>query len=224
MTRQTVAAVVAHPDDEVLCCGATLARFADGGATVRVLILATGLAARGAVAPGQIETLRRDSESAARILGTAQVEFREFPDNGMDGVSRLEVVREVEEFLRSVNPGTVITHHPGDLNVDHGIVARAVMTAARPLPGSSIREVWAGEVPSSSEWGIPSERFLPQLYVDVTGSIDRKVLALEAYKDEIRPFPHPRSSETLRHLASLRGSEVGLPAAEAFVVLRSILR
>jgi len=222
--RRTVAAIVAHPDDEVLCCGATLARFADDGATVRVLVLATGLAARGTVDPDRLVALRGDSAAAARILGTTPFEFRDFPDNRMDGVERLDVVREVEAFLRSSDVDTVITHHPGDINVDHGVVARAVMTAARPLPGSTIRDVWAGEVPSSSEWGLPAERFVPNLYVDVSGTIDRKIRALEAYKDETRPFPHPRSCDALRHLAALRGSEAGVPAAEAFAVLRSILR
>jgi LmbE family N-acetylglucosaminyl deacetylase len=151
------------------------------------------------------------------------VDFENFRDNRMDSVDRLDVVKAIEAFLARTGADTVFTHHPGDINVDHGVVAHAVMTAARPLPGSRVRRIWSGEVLSSSEWGIPQERFVPQSYVDVTQTLPEKIRALSEYVDEIRPFPHPRSREAVEHLARLRGAEAGFRAAEAFVVLREIV-
>ena len=222
-SRLNVGAIVAHPDDEVLACGATLARLASMGTAVHILVLATGQAARGNGGRDAIAKLRQEARSAADILGARSIEFGDYPDNRMDTVARLDVVQTVEAFLKQRTIDHVITHHPGDINVDHGVVARAVMTATRPVPGSRVSRVWAGEVPSSSEWGMPWERFSPQIYVDVGATIEIKLQALAAYKSEMRPFPHPRSPEALTHLAGVRGAECGHQAAEAFVVLREII-
>jgi N-acetylglucosamine malate deacetylase 1 len=223
MNADIVAAIFAHPDDEALAAGGTIARLADRGAACHILILATGLAARGAADRTAIEALRAEARESARRLG-ASIDFADFPDNRMDTAALLDVVQAIEVFLGRTRADTVLTHHPGDLNVDHGIVARATMTAARPLPNSRVRRVWAGEVPSSSEWGLPGERFVPQAYVDIGATLDRKLAALAAYKGEMRGFPHPRSAEAVTHLARWRGAECGVAAAEAFMVLREIVR
>jgi LmbE family N-acetylglucosaminyl deacetylase len=224
MNADIVAAIFAHPDDEALAAGGTIARLADRGAACHVLILATGLAARGPADAAAIESLRGQARESARRLGAVGIDFAEFPDNRMDTVALLDVVQAIEAFFGRTRADTVLTHHPGDLNVDHGLVARAAMTAARPLPASRVRRVWAGEVPSASEWGLPGERFVPQAYVDIGATLDRKLAALAAYTGEMRGFPHPRSAEAVTHLARWRGAECGVAAAEAFVILREIVR
>lgn len=225
MLTDIAAVVVAHPDDEVLACGGTMARLAARGVPVHVLILATGLAARGALEASAVEALQAEARTAVvERLGCASVEFGDFPDNRMDSVALLDVVQRIETFLTDTRADTVFTHHPGDINIDHGVVAHATLTATRPVPGSRIRRVWAGEVISSSEWGFPERRFLPNAWVDISATLDRKVAALEAYHGEVRPFPHPRSPEALRALAMLRGSEIGTSAAEAFHILRQVER
>lgn len=226
MTAATIAIVVAHPDDEVLGFGGTIARHADGGDAVRILCLATGLAARDADnAPdaGALEALREQARSAAEVLGAAGIAFAEFPDNRMDSVALLDIVKRVEAFLRETGASRVYTHHAGDLNIDHRICAQAVLTACRPLPGATVRRILAGEVQSSSEYTTPKERFQPASYVDISAQLDRKCAALACYRDELRDWPHPRSLKAVRHLAHLRGSEAGLEAAEAFVLLREII-
>jgi len=221
--------VAAHPDDEVLGCGGTIARMADEGWTVDILILAEGLTSRAAArdAAGQragLDDLAACARRAAAILGAHCVTLESFPDNRMDGVELLDVVKRIETEIARVRPLRVLTHHLGDVNVDHGIVHRAVAAACRPLPGSSVREILYFEVASSTEWSgaHSTPAFCPNLFVDVSASLDRKLRALDEYRSEMRPFPHPRSLAAVEHLARWRGATVGCAAAEAFEIGRRI--
>jgi LmbE family N-acetylglucosaminyl deacetylase len=136
----------------------------------------------------------------------------------------LEVVKLVEELVDRLKPDVIYTHHPGDLNVDHGVIHRAVLTATRPTAGQSVREIYAFEVPSSTEWAFGSLQptFRPNVFVDVAATLETKIAAMACYGTESREFPHPRSSEALRALARRWGSVVGCDAAEAFELVRSV--
>lgn len=224
MVEATVGVIVAHPDDEVLLAGGTIARHAMAGDIVHVLILATGAAARGGDQSGYVEQLRGQAQRAAKVLGATSVNFRDFPDNRMDTVPLLEVIQSVEAFLEEKPAATVYTHHFGDLNVDHRVTGEAVLTACRPLPGSSARKIYCGETLSSTEWTTGSARFAPTTFFDVAGFIDRKIEALACYEAELRNFPHPRSAAAVRALAAIRGAESGLEAAEAFALIRHVQR
>jgi len=220
-----VAAIFAHPDDEVLGCGGAMAWHASKGDDVRILLLATGLRSRGSASDAEIGRLRDEARKAADCLGVKSVAFADFPDNAMDSVPLLDVVKSVEAFLAGFAADTIYTHHDGDLNVDHLVVHRAVMTARRPLPGSDPFEILACEVNSSTEWGLPSQSpFVPTYFLDISGYLDRKVKALEQYAGEIRPWPHPRSSEGVRALARWRGAQCGVDAAESYRLLRRLRR
>lgn len=222
MWTEPLAVIAAHPDDEVLGFGGAMARAAVAGSRVRILILATGAASRGGDAGAAIENLRDQARSAAEALGVPEPAFADFPDNRMDSVPLLDVVQRVEAFLSEAPVASVLTHHAGDLNVDHRIAAQAVLTACRPLPGAPVRRILAGEVPSSSEWANEDDRFVPTRYVDIESVLERKLAALACYEGEIRNFPHPRSIEAVRALAQWRGAEAGLPAVEAYRVVREI--
>jgi LmbE family N-acetylglucosaminyl deacetylase len=217
-----VGVIVAHPDDEVLAFGATMRLHADAGDRVRVLILATGLAAREqrGASPDALEALRASARRANAELGCTEVEFGDFPDNRMDSVPLLDVVKRVETFVDRCRSALIYTHHGGDLNVDHRATAAAVLTACRFLPGGLVTRIWAGEVLSSSEYADPADRFVPNAYINVATALEAKCRALVCYADEMREFPHPRSVDAIRHLAALRGSEAGYPAAEAFRIVR----
>ena len=218
-----VAAIFAHPDDEVLGCGAAMALHAARGDTVRTLLLATGLAARGTAGKKALARLRTQARAAARLLGVRGIDFADFPDNAMDSRPLLEVVRSVEAFLTRTKSTVIYTHHAGDLNVDHRAVHMAVMTACRPLPGAADREVYACEVPSSTEWAPPAlPTFVPTDFLDVSSALDRKIEALACYKGELRDWPHPRSTEGVRALARWRGAQCGREAAEAFMLIRRV--
>jgi len=217
----SVLAVVAHPDDEVLGCGGALALHADRGDRVEILILGEGMRSRDEYAESDVEELHDAAREAARILG-AQVSFGGLPDNRFDSVALLDVVKIVERVCGDVSPDIVYTHHGGDLNVDHGVTERAVLTALRPLPGEPSRTILAFETLSSSEWAFSSSlpQFRPQWFVEIGAALPRKIAALEAYASEIRPAPHPRSSGGIEVAARRWGMTAGVGHAEAFEVLR----
>ncbi|MDC1073488.1 PIG-L family deacetylase [Gammaproteobacteria bacterium] len=231
MTDDRVLVVVAHPDDEVLGCGGTMARLASDGVSVVVAILGEGLTSRtarrndGTVLSGQIDKLRDNAFQANAMLGINDVQLFGLPDNRFDSVDLLDVIKIMERLVADFAPTMIFTHGGYDLNVDHGIVHRAVMTATRPVEGCGVREILAFEVPSSTEWAfgqLGNGTFRPQKYYDVTTTIDQKVSAMDHYESERRESPHPRASESLRALARWRGSNVGVAYAEAFEVIRSI--
>jgi LmbE family N-acetylglucosaminyl deacetylase len=226
MSKERVAVIVAHPDDEVLAFGGTMARHVAHGDDVYLFIMATGLAARsadGTFDAAALSDLQNDARAAAKVLGVSQVEFGAFPDNRMDSVDLLDVIKSAEKFLSAAAASTVYTHHVGDMNIDHTVIARAVLTACRSLPGATVRKLYAGEVLSSSEYALPEHRFIPNVYVEVGNYLDRKCAAMECYRGEIRSAPHPRSVQAIRAQAALRGSEAGVDAAEALRLIREIL-
>ena len=223
-----VLVVAAHPDDEVLGAGGAVARHARAGSEVVVLIMGEGVTSRfqqREAAPADlVERLRADARRAGDRLGVRELRFAGLPDNRFDSLDLLDVVMVVEKAIREIAPEVVYTHHGGDLNVDHQITFRAVLTATRPLPGAPVSEVCCFEVPSSTEWSFArvGPAFVPNLFVDITDTLDQKVAALECYTTEVRMAPHPRSPEVLRAAATRWGSVIGRPAAEPFEIVRSL--
>ena len=220
----TVLIVAAHPDDEVLGCGGTMAMLADAGESVHVLFVADGVSARG---QSHLDTglgaRRAAAERTMEILGAKAPVFLDYPDNRLDTVSLLDIAISIEDRMRDLKPRCVYTHHHGDLNVDHRIVHQAVLTACRPLPGSTVSAIYGFETLSSTEWEAGGPSFDPRRWVDIEQTLERKIAALEAYREEMRPFPHARSIENVRALAMYRGATVGRAAAEAFSVIREIV-
>jgi LmbE family N-acetylglucosaminyl deacetylase len=171
-----------------------------------------------------IKQLRERSKEAAQCLGAKEVTFYDLPDNRFDTLPLLEVVKIVEDLIEMIKPQVIYTHHPGDLNIDHVVTHRAVITASRPQGGVPVKAIYAFEVPSSTEWtfGQTLPPFRPNVFVDISETVERKVKAMSMYETEIRSFPHPRSPEALRVIARRWGSVVGYQAAEAFELIREI--
>jgi len=221
--------VAAHPDDEVLGCGGTLARLSREGHTIHTLILADGESSRITGKKASNSMLLQDREEAAeratQILGCSSVEFCHLMDNRLDGIELLDIVKIVEKFIHRYSPESVFTHHAGDLNIDHRITHEAVITACRPQPGNSVKELLFFEIPSSTEWCPPDSHkvFTPTVFVDISTTLSEKLRALQAYEKEMRPFPHPRSIEAIEALARWRGAIIGVPAGEAFILGRKII-
>lgn len=218
MTRQTVLVVAAHPDDEVLGCGGTMAAHVARGDEVHVLILAQGLASRGPAEEAAFQALRAAAREAGEALGVTSLTLLNFPDNRLDGVELLDLVKVVEEQVARHRPEVVYTHFAQDLNVDHRVTHNAVVTACRPQPEHCVRTILCFEVPSSTEWS--GHAFVANWFVDIGPHLEKKKAALAAYAGEMRPFPHPRSIEGACHLAAWRGASAGVAAAEAFVLFR----
>ena len=225
----TILVIAAHPDDEVLGCGGTMARLALESNDVYTLILGEGITARDkkrdlAKRENEIAELRKQVENANKILGVKKVYTYDFPDNRFDTVPLLDIIKTIEKIKKDIKPDIVFTHHYGDLNIDHQITFKAVMTAFRPTKDESVKEIYSFEIPSSTEWNAPSSLtyFMPDYFVDISKTIKLKVRAMKEYKCEIREYPHPRSIESIEIKAKQRGIQVGLEAAEAFEVIRLI--
>lgn len=223
--KSTILAVVAHPDDETIGIGGTLARYAAEGDEVFVLVLADGESSRGQIAGSVVEARAAQCRAACDVLGLKDVFFETFPDNAFDTRSRLEIAKTCEKYLKKLNPDTIYTHHTGDVNIDHVLSAEAVTIAARAQPGCSVRRILQFETASSTEWQLPSHArpFAPNWYVDVSEFWTQKEEALSIYKDEMRSFPHPRSVDAMRACAIWRGASVGVEKAEAFMLVRNIV-
>lgn len=225
-----VLVIAAHPDDEVLGCGGTVAHHCKIGDEVNVLIVAEGLTSRMPVrdvdaAGSDLRELMDRTLAANAALGVlpTNVHMLGLPDNRLDELARLDVIKAIEEKVQSFRPHTVYTHHGGDLNVDHRRVYEAVVTACRPLPGSSVKRILCFETVSSTEWApYAGGQFTPNFFKDIELTWPHKESALNAYESEMRLWPHSRSIPAVQSLAMWRGCTVGLKSAEAFTIVREI--
>lgn len=216
----------AHPDDETLAAGGTLAKLAASGAEVHVAIPATGIHSRSNVLDEktmarELEALRDDTRQAMGALGleAGRLILGEYPDNEMDTFSLLHVIHWLEEVLERVQPDLILTHHLYCTNKDHRICHEAAVVATRPAPDRRVA-ILAAEVPSSTGYLRPA-RWEPNFHVELTAEqLAAKTAAMQAYRGEVRPDPHPRSVEVIEALAKVRGSEAGCAWAEAFMVVR----
>jgi LmbE family N-acetylglucosaminyl deacetylase len=227
-TDNPVLIVAAHPDDEVLGCGGTIARLAQSGRDVYIVILGEGMTSRYPqrehADESLVQRLHDCSKGVAAFLGARDVLMYGLPDNRFDTLPLLDIVKTLEGVIADLQPRVVYTQSGADLNIDHVITCRATLTATRPTVGCSVRDLYVYEVPSSTEWGFEqfAPAFRPNVFVDIDLTLEKKIQAMQLYDTEARPFPHPRSPEALRALAHWRGAQVGLRAAEAFELVRRI--
>lgn len=223
-----VLVIAAHPDDEVLGCGGTIARLTQEGKEVFIAILGEGITSRydqrNQADKNTVEALKTCSRQVAEFLGAKDLFMFGLPDNRFDTVPLLDVIKIIEGLTEKIRPEIVYTHHSGDLNIDHSIVDRATLTATRPIAGQTVKQVYAYEVPSSTEWTFSqfTTGFKANVFVDISVTLEKKIAAMEIYESEARRFPHPRSSEALRSLAKRWGAVAGIEVAEAFELIREI--
>jgi len=223
---KTILVIAAHPDDEALGCGGTIARLTSEGNYVYTLILCEGLTSRDTSRDRnkreeEIRELKKQAEEANKILGVKKVYTFDFPDNRFDTVPLLDIVKTIEKIKEDIKPDIVFTHHYGDLNIDHQITFRAAMTAFRPTKDESVKEIYSFEIPSSTEWNVLSSTcFMPDYFVNINKSLDIKINALKEYETEIRDSPHPRSLKAVELNAKQWGVKMGFEAAEAFKTIR----
>ena len=174
--------IAAHPDDEVLGCGGTIARHVQSKDEVNIVFLSDGVSSRKKLNQS-IEERNASAFKASEILGIKPPKFLNFPDNKMDTIALLEIVKKLEKVIYKIKPEIIYTHHIGDLNVDHRITHQAVMTACRPQPNFSVKKILSFEVLSSTEWNSHSfgNYFHPNYFVNITEQIPIKMQALKAY-------------------------------------------
>lgn len=226
MKNQNILIIVAHPDDETIGMGGTIAMHSGNGDSVFCVSLTDGLGSRKFASPKQITLRKKAAESAAKILGFRWVEHHNFPDNAMDSVPLLSIVKIIENIKKKTKPDVIYTHSCSDLNIDHQIVCKATMTAFRPQTNETFCEIRTIEIPSSTDFGHAkvTGTFSPNLFISIDKFWKQKLEALQCYDIEIKEFPHSRSYFGIENLANLRGNQVGLKKAESFQILRKIQR
>ena len=203
-----------------------MAAHSANGDDVHILIMAEGLTSRSSsdcensplIIKAQLSELGACAEKAGQTVGAKSVELLGFPDNRMDSLTLLEIIKPIEAKIAAISPEFVYTHQPGCLNIDHQLTHKATVTAARSLPGSCIKTLLFFEGISSTEWQVPggAAPFVPNWFVNIEHTLNKKIAALQVYDAEMRQFPHPRSYEAVSHLAAWRGATAGYAAAEAF--------
>jgi LmbE family N-acetylglucosaminyl deacetylase len=219
--------VAAHPDDEVLGCGGTIRAIANKFTKTEIfaLILSEGLTSRESesmkFSKADIDEVKNDSINAAKILGIQRPYFADLPNNRLDSMNLLDVIKIVERHVTKLQPTVIFTHHNGDINIAHRITYQAVLTACRPLEGCPVRKLLSFEIPSSTEWAFPTHKnaFSPNVFVEIGGALDIKIRAMQSYRTERRKLPHPRSPESIRAIALRWGSVANLGYAEAFELI-----
>lgn len=224
--KKRILVVAAHPDDEILGCGATLKRLINEGHDVYTLILGEGITSRDQKRNvnkrrKELAELRKQIDLASKIIGVKKTYIHYFPDNRFDSLPILEFIKVIENVKREIKPAIIFTHYEKDLNIDHQITYRAVITATRPLSGESVKEIYSFEIPSSTEWSYP-QNFSPNIYYDVTDYLKYKLEAMARYKIELREYPHPRSINAIEMNAAMWGIKTGVGCAEAFSCVRLI--
>lgn len=218
--------LAAHPDDEVLGCGGTIARLSQEGHQVTIAILGEGITSRFKRrkdgSKSSIKTLKNASKNAVSKLGASNLISLDLPDNRFDSLDLLDIIKLVEDLIEKVNPDCIFTHHGGDLNIDHRVVFQATITAARPLPDSRVKAIYTYEIPSSTDWSFQqfNPSFAPNLFFDISKTIQQKIKALMFYELENRLYPHPRSPQAIKIIAQRWGTQIGVDSAEAFEIIR----
>lgn len=221
--------VAAHPDDELLGVGGTIAKHVEAGDTVYALILGEGQTSRfdrrEDAGTRIVEELHGNTLEADRQVGIKETYFENFPDNRFDSVALLDIVKAVEKRVRELKPEIIYTHHRGDLNVDHQITYKAVLTATRPMADCPVKEIYAFETVSSTEWNFAygEDQFAPNMFVRLTEEqFGKKLDGMKKYETELCEYPHPRSLEMLRAVAKRWGGVVGANYVEAFETVRIV--
>ena len=218
--------VAAHPDDEVLGCFGTVARLIQEGYEAYTLILGEGKTSRDeerqvANREDDIAILNCEIKDANNVIGIRKVFVESFPDNRFDSVDLLDLIKVISKVKEEVQPDIIFTHYEHDLNVDHQVTYKAVITATRPMEDECVKEIYSFEILSSTEWNYPLS-FSPDIFYDIDTTLDLKMGAMNKYTSELCEYPHPRSLEGIALNAKYQGMRVGKKAVEAFKSVRVV--
>lgn len=218
-----ILAIAAHPDDEVIGAGGTLARHVAEGDEVYWCVVTEAHSPRW---PEEVRVqARRQVDQVQQVLGIREVFFCGFTTVALNTVPYIDLCSALQRVVDEVQPEVVYTTPGSDINLDHRLVYEATLVATRPLPGSCVRRVLSYEVSTTARYGLPagSSGFEPNVFVDISRYLDKKLEVMRCYEAELRTYPHPRSLRGIRLLAEERGLSIGLGAAECFRLVRELV-
>ncbi len=214
--------VVSHPDDEILGFGGTGHKLCLNGEMVQPVILCGEVSARNQK-PNNVDLIN-DIKKANDYLGFNFPILGDFPNLKFNNIDHIEIVKFIEKQIIEIEPDRIFTHFPNDLNDDHRQVSNACQVAAKisqrnPLL-KPINGLYFMEILSSTEWSNSQSNlsFNPNIFIDISSFIDKKIKSLSFYRNVMREPPHPRSDSVIRSLSIFRGTQIGFKNAEAFQV------
>ncbi len=221
MKNKKILIVAAHPDDEILGCGGAISKLKIEN-QIEVIFMTNGVSSRGKNII-QIKNRRKACLNLFKYLSLPKPINFNFPDNQMDKVPLLKIVKKIEKKINTYNPDTIITHYSHCLNIDHRITFEAVITACRPIKGISVKKILSFEIPSSTDWALfKGKNFQPNYFIDISKHLKSKINMIKFYKEELRKYPHSRSIHAIKSLASIRGISCGVKYAEGFYLNRLV--
>jgi len=220
---KNVLIICAHPDDEVLGMGGTIPLLKSQGCEVNLVIVTDGVSAQYPQNEEMKKRRRQSLKESSKILGIDKFFHLNFPDMRLDGINQIEINTEISAIVKKLKIDTIFTHHQYDVNLDHQILYKSALVVSRPHQLSTIKNLLTFHVNSSSEWGgkTPNHMFCPNMFFDISKTIQKKMKAFDCYKDEIKEFPHPRSKKAILARAEVNGSESGYNYAECFMLIFS---
>lgn len=219
--------IAAHPDDEVLGMGGTIAKLTEDGHEVHVLIVTDGSSSQYRENENLqeiIEAKKKETRRCNELLGVKDVHYGCLPDMKLDNIPHIEINKVIESYIDTIQPEIVYTHFWGDVNLDHQNVYKSTLVAVRPQKGQVVKELYCYRVPSSTDW-TPNKSdtaFVPNVFVDISHVAEIKYKAFEEYFTELRDYPHPRSVRHLKEMDIAAGLRVGLGPSEEFMLLRDL--
>lgn len=217
-----VLVIAPHPDDEILGVGGTMAKRILAGHNVYVCIVTKGVPP--VFSTEFVEKGRAEARKAHEQLGVTETFFLDFPAVMLEQIPRYELNGKIHDVVQKVKPQEVYIPHRGDMQIDHQMITDAAMVALRPKYQNVVERVYVYETLSETGWNIPNvtNEFIPNVYEDITTTLEAKKNAMKQYQSQLGEFPNPRSVGTLEALAKFRGSTVNVLAAEAFQLVREI--
>lgn len=220
--EKNILIIAPHPDDEILGCGGVIAKYSSAGSRVYVLVVTRGT--HKLYSAERIENVRQEALRAHALLGVKETVFLNFPAPELDIISLAEISREIADVIKRFSISDLYVPHRGDIHGDHRVVYNACLVAARPVGIYTVKSIYAYETVSETEWAPPfgDDAFIPAKFVDVSAFFDKKLEAMRCFISQLKPFPNPRSLETLTALSKFRGSTVGFSHAEAFMIIRLV--
>lgn len=220
-SNKKILVIAPHPDDEVLGCGGTIAKYSKLGNEVYLCVVTR------AYTPDWTEEFIRNRakevERVRKILGIKKVYFLNFPTVKLDMIPQKELNEAISRVVKEVEPEILYLPHAGDLNTDHRLVLEAALVASRPFSAPTIKRVLSYETLSGTEYGVPLKVFTPNVYEDISETFNLKLKAMKVYRNQLKLFPHPRSLGAIEALAKKRGSEARFKFAESFMLIREII-
>ena len=223
--KRNVLIIAPHSDDEILGCGGIMAKYQDLGIDVFVVIVTNGhLGAPELFKKEGTERVRAEALNAHQYLGVKKTIFLDFPAPRLDTIPSYQLSIKLEEIIRSHSITDLYISHRGDIHKDHRITFEAALVSARPVNNNPVKRIYAYETLSETEWAAPfaDDAFIPNVFIEITDFIDKKIEAFKYFNTQIKKHPHPRSIESIENLSKLRGATIGVKNAEAFMLIRSI--